>query len=149
MAAPSLKKYNLLIYSCEAFFFCCMFLLVTWGSAVTERNIAGYVHTKARVERIWTECRKSCYRVGEITFQREQNGQTIACSAVVQLGSHSAWDPLDIALEPNSCYSPTVLGSPPISFIPLMIIFGAGAIISFALIFIGYRIAFNHKTVAS
>jgi hypothetical protein len=146
VAASIPKKYNLLLYSCEVFVVCFLFFFVSWGVDVKEREVAGYVHTKARIEKIWKECRKYCYKIGEITFQREQNGQTIACRAVVGLGSHSAQDILDIALEPNSCYSPTVLGSPTGSAKPLMVIFGAAALVAFGLTFVGYRVAFGRKS---
>ncbi len=94
------------------FFICVLMFMVTWGMAVSERNIAGYAHTKAQIERVWTECTKSCYKVGEIVFQREQDGRSIACRAQVRPGSRVEGEVIDIALEPNSCYGPTILGGP-------------------------------------
>jgi hypothetical protein len=144
--AESPKNYLLLIFSGMAFVVCFVLFLIFWAVDVKEHAVAGYAHTKARIERAWTECSKGgCYKVGEISFQREQNGQTIACRATVGLRSHSLQDILEIAPEPDSCYRPTVLGSPTGEYKPWMIRFGVATLIALGLIFVGYRIAFGQR----
>ena len=138
-----------LVFSIVGFFICLLLFFVVWGGEVRQRAAADYVHTQAKVERTWKVRGKGGYtQYAEISFQREQDGKTIPCTAEIGGGALKPDDLIEIALEPHSCYSPIVLGST-VPYPMRKLVFGIGMLAFLAIgIILIWRPGFRRKKIA-